>query len=61
MRTRIDRTVESPVTATALALESRDGKRVLDQVIAVSCDLVNIPQEVRDGVRENLKRHASRL
>lgn len=59
MRTRIARNVESPVTATALALESRDGTRMLEQAIFVSCDLVNIPQEVRDGVREKLKGQAS--
>ena len=48
MHTRIAREVESPVTATALALESRQGDRVLDQAILVSCDLVAIG----DGIIE---------
>jgi hypothetical protein len=55
MRTRIARTVESPVTATALALESRDGDKVLDQAILVSCDLVAIRDGVLDMVRQRVK------
>lgn len=55
MRTRIARTVESPVTATALALESRDGSTVLDQAIMVSCDLVAIREGILDKVRERVK------
>src|ERR1700677_2909829 len=42
MNTRISRGVRSPVTATALALESKRGSEVLDQAILVSCDLVGI-------------------
>ncbi|HEU5117804.1 MAG TPA: hypothetical protein VFT74_14350, partial [Isosphaeraceae bacterium] len=41
MHTRISQGVESPVTATALALESREGDRSVDQAILVSCDLVS--------------------
>ncbi|MFG0261161.1 MAG: hypothetical protein ACF788_02070, partial [Novipirellula sp. JB048] len=52
--TRIARTVESPVTATALALESRDGDTVLDQAIMVSCDLVAIRHGVLAKVRQRL-------
>jgi hypothetical protein len=52
MHTRIARTVESPVTATALALESRDGDNVVDQVVLVSCDLVTIDAAVLDRVRQ---------
>ncbi len=40
---RISNKVESPITATALALESRDGDQMLDQAIIVSCDLVGHP------------------
>src|SRR5690606_29482132 len=40
--TRISRGVEGPVTATALALEAREGARVVDRAILVSCDLVAI-------------------
>ena len=55
MHTRIARDVESPVTATALALESRDGDKVLDQAILVSCDLVAIDAAVLDQVRRRVK------
>ncbi len=55
MHTRIARSVESPVTATALALESRDGDRVLDQAILISCDLVAIEAAVIDRVRQKVK------
>jgi hypothetical protein len=54
MHTRIARAVESPVTATALALESRDGDRVLDQAVLVSCDLVAIEAAVLDRVRRRV-------
>ena len=55
MHTRVAREVESPVTATALALESREGDKVLDQAILVSCDLVAIDAAVLDQVRRRLK------
>lgn len=55
MHTRIAKDVESPVTATALALESRDGNKVLDQAIMVSCDLVAIREGILEMVRERLK------
>jgi hypothetical protein len=48
---RISNKVESPVTATALALESREKGKVLDQAIMVSCDLV----AVRDGILEKIR------
>lgn len=48
----------TPLTANVLALESRDGDRVVDQSILVSCDLL----EIRDGLAEALReRVASRL
>jgi hypothetical protein len=49
MHTRIARNVESPVTATALALESRDGDKALDQAVLISCDLVAIDAAVLEG------------
>src|SRR3954447_7695195 len=58
MHTRISRGVESPVTATALALESREGDKVLDQAIMVSCDLVAIETEVLEQVRRRVKERA---
>lgn len=54
MHTRIAREVESPVTANALALESRQGDEVLDQAILVSCDLVAIREGILDAVRQRL-------
>ena len=54
-RTRIAHEVESPVTATALALETRDGEKVLDQAIMVSCDLAGIQNGLQDRVRERVK------
>ncbi len=51
---RIARSVESPCTATAVALESRDGERVLDQAIMVSCDLVAIRGDIQDQFREKV-------
>ena len=55
MHTRIARDVESPVTATALALESREGDKVLDRAILVSCDLVAIDAGVLEQVRRRVK------
>ena len=53
-RTRISTEVESPVTATALALESREGEKSLDQAILVSCDLVSIRDGILEAVREKV-------
>ncbi|MEO8268920.1 MAG: hypothetical protein ABI557_04310 [Aureliella sp.] len=55
MHTRIARSVESPVTATALALESREGDKVLDQAIMVSCDLVAIREGILEMVRQRIQ------
>ena len=55
MHTRIARSVESPATATALALESTDGDKVVDQAILVSCDLVAIEAAVLEQVRKKVK------
>jgi len=52
--TRIARNVEAPCTATAIALETRDGEKALDQAIVVSCDLVAIRGTIQDQLRERL-------
>ncbi len=52
--TRISRGIDNPVTATAVAIESRDGDRVLDQAIMVSCDLVRTRAEVQQALRDLL-------
>lgn len=54
---RMSNKIESPITATALALESRDKEKVLDQAIIVSCDLVAIRQGILEKVREKVKPH----
>ena len=52
---RISKKVETPLTATALALESRDGNNRLDTAIIVSCDILAIRQGVLEKVREKVK------
>jgi hypothetical protein len=52
---RISRKPETPISATALALESRDGDTVLDQAIIVSCDLVAIRDGILEMVRDKVK------
>ncbi len=55
---RIARTVETPVTANVIALESRRDGQSLDTAIMVSCDLIYIPNDVRSLVREEVKKRA---
>ncbi len=51
---RISTAVETPISATALAIETRDGDRPLDQAVIVSCDLVIIPADVLAMVRKEV-------
>lgn len=51
---RISKEPITPIQATALALESRDGEKVLDQAIIVTCDLVAIRPGILDMVRGQL-------
>ena len=51
---RIARTIQSPLTANVLALESRAGDRTLDQAILVSCDLCIIRPGIQDGFRKHV-------
>ena len=53
-RLRVATKVESPVTATVLALESVDGDKPLDQAVMISCDLVSIDLKVYDQLRAKL-------
>lgn len=48
---RLTKEVEDPVTATVLALETRDGDRVIDQAIMISFDLVRMTKEVHEGMQ----------
>jgi hypothetical protein len=54
MRLRVSQSVESPVTAAALALETRQGDQVIDQAIFVVCNL----GVLRGGVIDKLREHA---
>jgi hypothetical protein len=54
--TRVSQHVDSPLTASVLVLESRDGGKSLDQAIMVACDLVGIREGLIDGVRAELKK-----
>ncbi|HUT88543.1 MAG TPA: hypothetical protein VMY37_03550 [Thermoguttaceae bacterium] len=51
---RIATTVESRCMASVLALESRDGDRVVDQAIVVSCDLCILP-----GIQQGFRQHVA--
>ncbi len=52
---RVSKKPETPISATALALESRDGDRVLERAIIVSCDLVAIRPGILQQVRDKVK------
>ncbi|MBI5683874.1 MAG: hypothetical protein HZC54_02215 [Verrucomicrobia bacterium] len=56
--TRISRGVDNPITATAVAIESREGGRSVDQVILLSCDIAvffpSVPKPLREKLREKL-------
>jgi len=58
---RISKKPETPIPAAALALEAREGDRVLDQAVIVSCDLVAIRDGVIEQVREKLAGRAAGL
>jgi len=49
---RIAKTVETPITANVIALESREKDSSLDAAIMVSCDLLYIPIEVLELIRK---------
>ncbi len=51
---RIAGTVETPLAAGVVALESRDGDQTRDVAVMVACDLIAIPNTVRDMVREEV-------
>lgn len=51
MHTRVSTGVASPVTATVLVLESREGERSLGATTFVACDLVAIPDDALAAIR----------
>lgn len=58
---RISQKAETPLQAAVLALESREGDRVVDQAVFVSCDLVAIRDGVLAAVRQALGDRATGL
>lgn len=56
MHTRIAHEVTSPLTATAIAMESRREGKPIDQAIMVSCDLIGIPEGMVERLRRGLKK-----
>ncbi|HWQ92159.1 MAG TPA: hypothetical protein VN673_10840 [Clostridia bacterium] len=58
---RIAKTMETPLTANVLALESREGNRSIDLAIMVSCDLVGIPDVLLAMVRQEVHQQLPEL
>jgi len=55
MHTRISKGVESPLSATVLALEScNDQGQAVEQSIMVSCDIVLVPEEALELTRQEV-------
>lgn len=61
MRIRVAETVETPLTANVLVLESRATGSSGSRTVFVSCDLVTIPTELRDLVRQSVARRVPDL
>ncbi len=59
--TRISRKVETPLTASAVAIEAREGGRATDQAVLVSLDIVAIRPPVLTAVRERLREKVPEL
>lgn len=53
---RIAKTVETPISANIIALESREDSISGDTAIMVSCDLLYIPSDVLELVRKTVKK-----
>ena len=53
---RIADTIDTPLTANVVALESRDENNSLDMAIMVSCDVVYIPAVYSKMVRDEVKK-----
>jgi len=59
--TRISGKVHDQLTATALAVETRDRNGVIDQAVMVSCDLAGIRRRTQEKVRELVRKRAPDL
>jgi hypothetical protein len=56
MHLRIARTIETPLEADILVLETRNGTKSLENVVFVSCDMVAVPAEMLGLVRDAVKK-----
>lgn len=56
MHTRIAKEIESEVIASAVALDSREAEKSIDQAIMISCDLVAIREGILEMVRERVQK-----
>jgi len=58
---RIAKTIETPLTANVIALESRDGTGQTDAAIMVACDVGGFPKELIEMVREQVHKQIPEL
>jgi hypothetical protein len=58
---RIARKAETPITANVLVVESREGGRSLDLAIMVSCDVIYVPVDVLEMVRDEVRQRVPEL
>ena len=58
---RIADTIETPLTANVIALESREGNQTYDTAIMVSCDLIGIPEIFLKMVRDEVHKQIPEL
>ena len=55
LRKRISQGVKDPLTATALAIETRNADHSIEQAIMVSCDVIYIRKAVSDRLKKLIK------
>ena len=53
---RLSQGIDSPIMASVVVVESREGDKVLERSTMVSADLVHIPMELVQSVRESVAR-----
>lgn len=61
MHVRIAKAVETPLTANVVVMETRDGDRTGNVTTWVSCDLVTIPTELLDLIRQSIAKRLPNL
>ena len=58
---RLSQRIATPLTASAVVVESRDGEQSLDSAIMVSCDVVCVPADILAMVRKNVAEQLPKL